>query len=84
MKTTVRRMGNSHGVIIPKPLLADIGLSEGDAVDMKLKKGRLVIVPLDRDPRAGWAAECEKLAAGGEDAPAWPEFANEADKTADW
>ncbi|MGH8531504.1 MAG: AbrB/MazE/SpoVT family DNA-binding domain-containing protein, partial [Gammaproteobacteria bacterium] len=28
MKTTIRRMGNSQGVIIPKPLLAQIGLED--------------------------------------------------------
>jgi antitoxin MazE len=25
MKTAIRKMGNSHGVIMPKPLLAEVG-----------------------------------------------------------
>ena len=40
MKTSIRKMGNSHGVIIPKPLLAEIGAKPDDVVDMKVKKGK--------------------------------------------
>jgi len=28
MKTTIRKMGNSQGVILPKPLLAQVGLKD--------------------------------------------------------
>ena len=28
MKAVIRRMGNSQGVIIPKPILAQVGLEE--------------------------------------------------------
>ena len=54
MKTAIRKMGNSHGVIIPKPLLAEIGAKANDRVDMKVEAGRIVIAPIRRDPRAGW------------------------------
>ena len=30
MKTAIRKVGNSHGVIIPKPLLAEIGAKAND------------------------------------------------------
>ena len=67
MKTLIRKMGNSHGVLIPKPLLQEIGVSAGDPVELKInKKGRLVISPLARDPRSGWAEECRALAGAGE------------------
>lgn len=69
MKTQIRRMGNSQGVLIPKPLLAEIGVSAGDGVDLKVKKGRLVIAPLERNARAGWAGECKALAEAGEFGP---------------
>jgi antitoxin MazE len=72
MKTHVRRMGNSQGVIIPKPLLEEIGMRAGDAVDMKVKKGRIVIAPRTSAARAGWAEDSRKLAAAGDavrDAP---------------
>ncbi len=67
MKTLIRKMGNSQGVLIPKPLLEQIGVATGDAVDLKIsKKGKLVIAPLPRDPRAVWGDECRLLAAAGE------------------
>ncbi len=79
MKTAIRKMGNSHGVIIPKPLLAEIGAKANDRVDMKVERGRIVIAPLQNDPRAGWAEECRIVAEAGEDGLVWPEFGNEDD-----
>jgi antitoxin MazE len=84
MKTAIRKIGNSHGVIIPKPLLAEIGAKANDQVEIKVKKGKLVITPLERDPRAGWAAESKAIAAAGEGGLVWPEFANDADKDLKW
>jgi putative addiction module antidote len=34
MNTTVRRIGNSLGVILPKELLDRYGIKEGDALDV--------------------------------------------------
>jgi antitoxin MazE len=84
MKTAIRKMGNSHGVIIPKPLLAEIGAKLNDHVDMKVENGRLVIAPLGRDPRAGWAEECKAIVAAGEDGLVWPEFGNKDDDKLVW
>jgi antitoxin MazE len=86
VKTALRKMGNSQGLIIPKPLLAELGLSANDAVDMKVKKGKLVVTPLKNaaDPRAGWAAECKALAEAGEDGLLWPEFGNDDDDKLVW
>jgi antitoxin MazE len=76
MKSAIRRMGNSHGVIIPKPLLEEIGAQANDPVTIKVKKGRLVITPLQQDPRAGWGEASQRLRDAGEDALVWPEFGN--------
>jgi antitoxin MazE len=84
MKTPIRKMGNSHGVIIPKPLLVEIGVKANDQVDLKVEDGRIVIAPIGQDPRAGWAAECKALREAGEDGLAWPEFGNEDDKKLTW
>ena len=68
MKSHVRKMGNSHGVIIPKPLLDEIGVKTGDAVNLKVnKKGRLVMSPVRAEARSGWAADSRRLAEAGED-----------------
>ncbi len=51
MKTTVRKIGNSRGVLIPAPLLAACGIT--NEIDLRLEDGRLVIEPV-RELRAGW------------------------------
>jgi len=84
MKTAVRRMGNSQGVIIPKPLLAEIGAKTGDALDMKVERGKIIIAPIQRKARAGWAKASKALAEAGQGGPVWPEFANESDKDWTW
>ena len=84
MKSAIRKMGNSHGVIIPKPLLAEIGAKAGDEVDLAVKRGKIVIAPSRKAPRSGWAADSKRLAEAGEAGPAWPEFANDADQDLKW
>lgn len=86
MKTSIRKLGNSHGVITPKPLLAEIGAKADDPVDIKVKKGRLVIEPvkLKRKPRAGWAVASLRIAETGDDELVWPEFANDFDEDWTW
>lgn len=51
MRTNLVRIGNSRGIRIPKALIDEVGL--GDAVELEIREGHLVIRPAD-DPRAGW------------------------------
>lgn len=46
MITTIIEIGNSRGIRIPKPVLAESGL--GDQVELQVKKGeiRIVTVPV--------------------------------------
>lgn len=64
MKTTLRRIGNSEGVIIPQTLLALTGLA--DEVEMVVEDGVLVL-RRPRAARAGWAEASKGIAAAGED-----------------
>ena len=82
MKVAIRRLGNSQGVIIPKPILAQVGLV-GEA-EMRVEKGAIVLEKPAVAPRAGWAEASERLASKGDDALVWPEFANESDKEIKW
>ena len=79
METTVRKLGNSAGVIIPKSIPVELGLAAGDAVEFRLEDGRLIVVPVRQVRRAGWAEASREIAAAGDDALIWPEFANAAD-----
>ena len=82
MRTAIRKMGNSQGVIIPKPLLAQIGL-EDEAV-MTIENDALVLRPVRRSPRAGWAEASRCITDQGDDALVWPAFANADDKRLKW
>jgi len=84
MQAALRKLGNSAGVIIPKPVLAELGLAAGDAVDMRLEDGRLILVPVRPARRSGWAEASRAIAAAGDDAPAWPEFGNAGDADRTW
>jgi len=60
MRAVLRKLGNSSGVIIPKSLLRDLGIAEGDPVEMTLEAGRIVLVPIKRRARAGWAEASQR------------------------
>jgi antitoxin MazE len=77
MEVAIRKLGNSQGVLIPKPILAQVGL-QGTA-DLQVRNGVIEIRALRRNPREGWAADAQGLAQHGADALVWPEFANVAD-----
>ena len=84
MRAQLRRMGNSSGVIIPKPVLAQLGVATGDSLDLAVEAGGLVLTPVPAHPRAGWAEAARQLAEAGDDAPAWPLFGNEGDADLQW
>ncbi|MCR4304340.1 MAG: hypothetical protein NUV63_08995 [Gallionella sp.] len=51
MRTSLRKVGNSRGVIIPATLLAACEM--GDEVDIRLEGNHLVTAPV-KAHRAGW------------------------------
>lgn len=84
MQSSLKKIGNSAGVVIPKPMLAEIGAKAGDRVDLTVEDGRIVIQPSAKAPRAGWAEDSKRLAAEGDDGLVWPEFANDDDALLTW
>jgi len=84
MRSAVKKFGNSAGIVIPKPLLAEIGAKAGDGVELTVEGGRIIIEPVKEPARVGWAADAERLAAEGDDALAWPEFGNAEDAELTW
>jgi antitoxin MazE len=82
MKTTIRPMGNSQGVIIPKPLLAQVGL-ESEA-EMTIERGAIVLRRPVKAVREGWAADARRIAEADDDELVMGEFANADDATLAW
>jgi antitoxin MazE len=64
MRTRIVRLGNSHGVRIPKALLEEAGLS-GD-VDMSVRDGAIVIAAAGK-ARQGWDEAFRQMALRGDD-----------------
>lgn len=82
MEVAIRKMGNSQGGLIPKSILAQVGL-EGTA-DLQVRDGVIEIRAVKRNPREGWVEDARRLAAAGGDALVWPELANEGDAALVW
>ena len=82
MEVAIRKTGNSRGVLIPKPILAQLGL-EGTA-DLQVRDGVIEIRPVRRNVREGWAEDAQRLAQQRGDALVWPELANEGDEALVW
>jgi len=48
MVTKVQKWGNSQGVRLSKELLSDVEINVGDAVDVAVRDGALVVTPVRR------------------------------------
>ena len=76
MRTSLRKIGNSRGVLIPATLLVECGIS--DEIEMRLEDSRIVIEPV-KNPRTGWFDGYQAQA----DTDAWEGLSPEAD-SGDW
>ncbi len=84
MLTSIRKMGNSSGVIIPKAILAELKVAAGDAVEMRAENGKVLIEPIRKNLREGWAEDAKRIAAEEVMDTTWLEFPNEADEPLVW
>ena len=82
MRTPLRRIGNSHGILIPKPLLAQAGFE--DEVEMTFEQGAIVLRKPRPQVRTGWADASKLIAGAGHDEIEWPEFGNLGDGELRW
>ncbi|WP_113167300.1 AbrB/MazE/SpoVT family DNA-binding domain-containing protein [Hyphomicrobiales bacterium] len=49
MNTTIRKIGNSEGIIIPKEILERMGLRAGDSLEVREENGAIALVPVQAD-----------------------------------
>lgn len=83
VRTALRKMGNSAGIIVPKALLASVGANIGDQLELSIEDGRLV-AQLAQPVRGGWAEDAEAIAAAEEPEADWLDFGNDEDTLLAW
>ncbi|MDX3928731.1 MAG: AbrB/MazE/SpoVT family DNA-binding domain-containing protein [Shinella sp.] len=49
MNVTIRKIGNSEGIIIPKEALDRLGVKAGDQLELREENGRLELIPDNAD-----------------------------------
>jgi antitoxin MazE len=82
MHVSIRPFGNSRGIVIPKPMLAQLGLV--DEADLTVENGALVIRKPALPARSGWADAAKAVALANDDGLLLGEFANEGDEDLAW
>ncbi|MBT6340896.1 MAG: AbrB/MazE/SpoVT family DNA-binding domain-containing protein [Desulfobacula sp.] len=64
MKASIIKIGNSHGIRIPKPILAQCGFEE--EVEFLVQNNALIIKSL-KSSRKDWDAAFKRMATNGDD-----------------
>jgi antitoxin MazE len=82
MKISLLRIGNSKGIILPKPLISQLDLS--DSVELDISDDSIILRKPRGRARAGWARASRGLAVNADDGLVWPEFPNVEDKKNSW
>lgn len=77
MKTYLRQLGNSKGVLLPAAILAASGI--GNDIELTVEAGRIVITPA-RDNREGWYDGYRP----SKDVEAWGKLATTDADTEEW
>jgi antitoxin MazE len=80
----IRRIGNSQGVVIPKPVLAQLGLDAEAGLEMTIEDGALVLRRPANPARMGWAEAARSIAEAGDDELVMGEFGNAEDSELVW
>ena len=84
MHLNIRQIGNSQGVVIPKSVLAQLGLDSAVGAEMTIENDALVLRRPAHPPRTGWAEAAMRIAADGDDELVMGEFGNADDAELVW
>ncbi|MBM3726225.1 MAG: AbrB/MazE/SpoVT family DNA-binding domain-containing protein [Acidobacteria bacterium] len=84
MHVSIRKIGNSQGVVIPRPFLVQVGLDSETGAEMTVEAGALVLRRPAGPARAGWAEAARRIAEAGDDALVMGEFGNAEDAEMVW
>ncbi len=61
MQTSLRKMGNSTGMILPKAILDQLGLACGAKVELRVEDGEVIARPIRRKVREGWEEDAKRI-----------------------
>jgi len=81
MKSSIRSIGNSKGLIIPQSFLKQCAIE--DEVNIEVEDNHIVISPVENVKRKGWADAFKEMAKNGDDVQLLPDVF-EDENTADW
>ena len=84
MEIAIRNIGNSKGVVIPKPLLAQAGLEGESTALVQVENGSIVLSKPSKPLREGWAEAAAEVSAQGEGDLLMGEFGNAEDAELRW
>lgn len=76
LQSTLRKMGNSTGMILPKAILDQLGLASGAKIELRVENGEVIARPAKRKVREGWEEDAKRIGAEGltEEELEWLEF----------
>lgn len=78
MKTAIRKIGNSKGVLIPAALIASCAIQ--DEVTMHVENNRIIIEAANSTPRKNWFNDYDTQ----KDESAWKDLVETQAEQADW
>lgn len=65
MKSSIRNIGNSKGIILPQNLLKECEIEY--EVNVEVKDKTIIISPVEEQKRKGWAEAFQEMAKNGDD-----------------
>ena len=84
MEIAIRNIGNSKGVVLPKPFLAQVGLDGQAMAHIEVENGSIVLRKPTKVVRAGWSEAAAALSAKCGDDLLMGEFGNAQDVELTW
>jgi len=81
MESSIRNIGNSKGIILPKSFLKECFIE--DKVNIEVKDNHIIISAPDNEKRKGWDEAFKEMARNGDDQLVIPDVFGDEEMT-DW
>jgi antitoxin MazE len=84
MQSALRKIGNSTGIVLPRPILGAMGIAGGTMLELTVEDGRLIGTPVKSIVRQGWDTAAAAIGASelSRADSVWIDPVNDSD--ADW